>query len=98
MNFHIKIFYNLQTVFCNRRLLSELERHECSGPFLKPVDLRRYPSYRVIQRPMDLSAIRQRLKRRMYFPISTFNEIAMPNGCSVYSPVYQLFHANNQKI
>ena len=43
-------------------ILSELETHDDSWPFLLPVNTRQFPTYKkIIKKPMDLSTIRKRL-------------------------------------
>ena len=43
-------------------ILGEIESHECAGPFLEPVSELDAPGYfDVIQEPMDLATVRQRL-------------------------------------
>ena len=44
-------------------VLSELERHKDSWPFLEPVDRSEFPEYfRVIKRPMDFQTMKNKLK------------------------------------
>ena len=48
-------------------LLAEFEQHPLSGPFSKPVDARKFPTYRVvITHPMDISTLRSKLKANWF--------------------------------
>lgn len=48
-------------------LLGEFEQHQLSGPFSKPVDARKFPTYRVvISHPMDISTLRAKLSKNWY--------------------------------
>ena len=48
-------------------LLAEFEQHPLSGPFSKPVDARKFPTYRVvIAHPMDISTLRSKLKANWF--------------------------------
>ena len=44
-------------------LISEMEGHEDSWPFLTPVNTKQFPAYKkIIKKPMDLATMRQKLK------------------------------------
>jgi len=43
-------------------LISEMENHEEAGPFLYPVNTKRFPTYKkVVKHPMDITTIKKRL-------------------------------------
>ncbi|XP_029392105.1 bromodomain adjacent to zinc finger domain protein 2B isoform X11 [Mus pahari] len=54
-------------------ILTEMETHEDSWPFLLPVNLKLVPGYKkVIKRPMDFSTIREKLNNGQYPNFETF--------------------------
>uniref|UniRef100_A0A8D0LBR1 Bromodomain adjacent to zinc finger domain 2B n=1 Tax=Sphenodon punctatus TaxID=8508 RepID=A0A8D0LBR1_SPHPU len=54
-------------------ILSELETHEDSWPFLLPVNLKLVPGYKkVIKKPMDFSTIREKLSSGQYPNLEAF--------------------------
>ncbi|XP_065184632.1 bromodomain adjacent to zinc finger domain protein 2B-like isoform X2 [Sycon ciliatum] len=80
-----------------RPMLAELEKHEDGWPFLAPVSRKQFPDYyKVIDAPMDFSAIRQKLKdgkfssrdefansvRLVFDNCQTYNEDDSEVGCA----------------
>ncbi|XP_045155339.1 bromodomain adjacent to zinc finger domain protein 2B isoform X10 [Echinops telfairi] len=54
-------------------ILTEMETHEDSWPFLLPVNLKLVPGYKkVIKKPMDFSTIREKLSSGQYTNLETF--------------------------
>lgn len=54
-------------------ILTEMETHEDSWPFLLPVNLKLVPGYKkVIKKPMDFSTIREKLNNGQYPNFETF--------------------------
>ncbi|XP_006872091.1 PREDICTED: bromodomain adjacent to zinc finger domain protein 2B [Chrysochloris asiatica] len=54
-------------------ILTEMETHEDSWPFLLPVNLKLVPGYKkVIKKPMDFSTIREKLSSGQYLNLETF--------------------------
>jgi hypothetical protein len=49
------------------RIMARLQEHPCATIFLKAIDPEQYPDYyQVIREPMDLSLIKERLEKRRY--------------------------------
>ncbi|XP_065053159.1 bromodomain adjacent to zinc finger domain protein 2B-like isoform X2 [Rhopilema esculentum] len=50
-----------------RQMLAEMERHECSWPFLVPVNAKQFPEYyRIIKNPMDFHTMKVKLRDFQY--------------------------------
>jgi len=48
-------------------LLSEMEKHDDSWPFLRPVNTKQFPTYKkIIKKPMDFTTIRTKLESAGY--------------------------------
>ncbi len=51
------------TSLCYRQLMEELEKHDDAWPFLLPVNVKQFPTYRkVIKHPMDMQTLKAKLK------------------------------------
>lgn len=50
-----------------RQMLAEMERHECSWPFLVPVNAKQFPEYyQIIKNPMDFHTMKVKLRDFQY--------------------------------
>ena len=80
-----------------RDVVDQLIKHRFGGPFRIPVDPIRLgvPDYfKVIQRPMDLGTIRQKLINNQYTEPSDFIEevnLVFDNACTFNSPASEVF-------
>ncbi|XP_074598774.1 bromodomain adjacent to zinc finger domain 2B toutatis isoform X2 [Brevipalpus obovatus] len=85
---------NKDTSICSV-LLSEIEKHDDSWPFLHPVNTKQFPTYKkIIKKPMDFATIKSRLEadnyknrtefiqdcRLIFDNCETFNEDESPVG------------------
>ncbi|XP_067687467.1 bromodomain adjacent to zinc finger domain protein 2B-like isoform X8 [Haliotis asinina] len=53
-------------VICGK-LLAEMEKHNCGWPFLQPVNVKKFPSYKkYIKHPMDFATMRTKLRDNIY--------------------------------
>lgn len=59
----MSILYMHTLFLVNRKLLTELEKSEDGWPFMKPVNIKQFPSYKkYIKQPMDFSTMRNKLR------------------------------------
>jgi len=83
---------------CNA-LLAELEACDDAWPFLYPVNMKQFPTYKkIIEKPMDLATIRRKMDAKEYSTRSDFKEdvLLIFSNCEVFneddSPVGKAGH------
>ena len=79
-------------------LISEMEAHEESGPFMYPVNTKQFPTYKkVVKQPMDITTIKKKINggyksreefcedvRLIFYNCELFNEDDSPVGKAGY--------------